>query len=260
MIKMRSEDWRGAYSDNNSDTESIASERSAAFSGPLGAGGAPLNGKRSSKKSARFSIPPETIINTGGDDSSYVEITLDIRDDSVAVHSVQGANEDPELTLLAKRTLESKSSSFFRNTSSHIRQVSQELKRFASFSRRQSASRQFDRTKSAAAHALKGLRFITTKTGASGNGWSAVEKRFQELTASTPGLLHCSLFGECIGTHACYTYMSCFCHKIISSGLPYQLLSIFARMGQPTNQPTSVVFGSLLTTFGFCFSYLNYSN
>lgn len=207
---MRSEDWRGAYSENNSDTESVGSDRTA-FSGPLGSGGggaaaaAPLNKRRSSKKSARFNIPPETVINSGATDddpSSYVEITLDIRDDnSVAVHSVQGANEDPEFALLTKTALESNNSSsfrssLFRNTSNRIRQVSQELKRFASLSRRSSAGRRFDRTKSAAAHALKGLKFITTKTG---NGWPAVEKRFQELTASTNGLLHSSLFGECIG-------------------------------------------------------------
>ncbi|KAJ6943926.1 hypothetical protein NC652_009381 [Populus alba x Populus x berolinensis] len=199
---IRGEDSRDAYSENSSDTESIASDRTA-FSGPLGSGGGgALNKKRSSRKSARFNIPPETIINSGSSDdpSSYVEITLDIREDSVAVHSVQGANEDPELTLLAKTALEGNNSSslrssLFRNTSSRIRQVSQELKRFASLSRRTS-TRRFDRNKSAAAHALKGLKFITTKTG---NGWPAVEKRFQELTASTSGLLSCSLFGECIG-------------------------------------------------------------
>ncbi|KAH8522353.1 hypothetical protein H0E87_003106 [Populus deltoides] len=198
---IRSEGLRGAYSEDSSDTESIASDRTA-FSGPLGSGGGGLlNKKLSSKKSAGFNIPPETTINSGftDDSSSFVEITLDICDDSVAVHSVQGANEDPELTLLAKTALEGNNSSslrssLFRNTSSKIRQVSQELKRFAS--RRSSTARRFDRTKSAAAHALKGLKFITAKTG---NGWPAVEKRFQELTASTNGLLPCSLFGECIG-------------------------------------------------------------
>ncbi|KAG5228053.1 respiratory burst oxidase protein [Salix suchowensis] len=196
---IRGEDSRGAYSENNSDTESIASDRTS-FSGPLGSGGGLLNKKRSSKKSARFNIPSETTISSGvtDDPSSYVEITLDIRDDSVAVHSVQGANEDPELTLLAKTALEGNNSSslrsaLFRNTSSKIRQVSQELKRFAS---RSSTARRFDRTKSAAVHALKGLKFIAAKTG---NAWPAVEKRFQELTVSTNGLLPCSLFGECIG-------------------------------------------------------------
>lgn len=199
---MRSEEDRGGYIENNSDTESIGSDRSA-FSGPLA-------NKRASKKSARFNLPPEAAVTSSSnnnDDGGYVEITLDIRDDSVAVHSVQGAlhHEDPELSLLAKKTLEinNKSSSFrsslFRNTSSHIKQVSQDLKRFASLTRRPS-SRRFDRTKSAAAHALKGLKFITTKTGAAGNGWPAVEKRYNELAITTSdGLLHCSMFGECIG-------------------------------------------------------------
>ncbi|XWS25753.1 hypothetical protein CRYUN_Cryun27aG0094800 [Craigia yunnanensis] len=209
------EDGRGAYSENNSDTESIASDR-AAFSGPLGLSGGSVSNKRASKKSARFNLPPEITMaktnSTGSaasfaaaDNDAYVEITLDIRDDSVAVHSVQGADgghEDPELALLAKRTLENKSPSFrsflFRNTSAQIKQVSQELKR--ALSRRPSnAGRRFDRTKSAAAHALRGFKFITTKTGASGNGWSSVEKRFNDLTASTNGHLHRSQFAECIG-------------------------------------------------------------
>ncbi|XP_022768970.1 respiratory burst oxidase homolog protein D-like [Durio zibethinus] len=213
---MRNEEWRGAYSENNSDTESIASDR-AAFSGPLGSSGAPVSSKRASKKSARFNLPPEITMaktnSTGSaagfsshadENDAYVEITLDIRDDSVAVHSVQGAdggNEDPELALLAKRTLENKSASFrsyLRNTSAQIKQVSQELKRVVS-RRSSNAGRRFDRNKSAAAHALKGLKFITTKTGASGNGWSSVEKRFNDLTASTNGLLHRSQFAECIG-------------------------------------------------------------
>ncbi|KAE8728428.1 Respiratory burst oxidase-like protein C [Hibiscus syriacus] len=203
----------GGYSEGSSDTESIASER-AAFSGPILVGG---RNKGSSKKSARFNLPHEITMaetnstgsvasfdsSSGNDD--YVEITLDILDDSVAVHSVQGADgchKDPELSLLAKRTLENKSASFrsylLRNTSARIKQVSQELKRVVS-RRPSNAGRRFDRTKSAAALALKGLKFITTKTGASGNGWSSVEKRFDDLTASTDSLLHRSRFADCIG-------------------------------------------------------------
>lgn len=205
-------------SDNNnynSDTESMSSDRTA-FSGPILVSGA----KRTSKKSARFNVPPAYSSSSSGrragggkdeDEDAYVEITLDIRDDSVAVHSVHpagGGHEDPELALLAKRTLEKRSSSFgpslFRNVS--LRQVSQELRRgLASFSRRPSmggTARRFDRTKSAAAHALRGLKFITTKAGNSGeSGWPTVEKKFDQLAASSNGLLHCSMFGECIGTH-----------------------------------------------------------
>ncbi|KAK8552483.1 hypothetical protein V6N13_120882 [Hibiscus sabdariffa] len=214
---MRNDDGRGAFSENNSDTESIASDR-AAFSGPLVLGGGVVSKKRASKKSARFNLQPEIAMaksNSSGsaagfagaadNDDGYVEITLDIRDDSVAVHSVQGAgggSEDPELALLAKKTLENKSASFrsylLRNTSNQIKHVSQELKQVLS-RRPSNAGRNFDRNKSAAAHALKGLKFITTKTGASGNGWSTVEKRFNDLTASTNGVLHHSQFAECIG-------------------------------------------------------------
>lgn len=162
-------------SDNNnsSDTESVGSDGRTAFSGPLGS--ALRSSKRGSRKSARFNIPAETAgLRSAGatskdeqeDGDPYVEITLDIRDDGVAVHSVQAAGgatnfEDPELALLAKRTFETRrSSSFgssvFRSTSSRFRQVSQELKRIASLTRRPTAppARRFDRTRSAAAHAL----------------------------------------------------------------------------------------------------------
>lgn len=201
---MRNHEWGGAYSENSSDTESIASERTA-FSGPLPLNAAPFSNKRGSIKSAIFNLPPEitTMPNFAAEDDEdegYVEITLDIRDDSVAVHSVQGGNEDPELALLAMRTMENKSaslcSSLFSNTSARIKQVSQEQKRVVS---RRSSNGKIDRTKSAAAHALKGLKFITSKTGACGNGWSFVEKRFNDLTSSTNGLLHRSQFAECIG-------------------------------------------------------------
>ncbi|XP_058102675.1 respiratory burst oxidase homolog protein C-like [Magnolia sinica] len=199
MQKMGTDDGKGSISDNQSDTESVGSDR-IAFSGPLSG---PLN-KRGGRKSARFNIPETTNISrnssmAGGDDA-YVEITLDVRDDSVAVHSVKtaggGASEDPEVTLLAK-TLEKRSSfgsSVIRSASSRIRQVSQELKRLASITRRPSVGR-FDRTKSAAAHALKGLKFISKTDG--GAGWSAVDKRFDELAVN--GTLPRAVFGQCIG-------------------------------------------------------------
>ncbi|KAA8542033.1 hypothetical protein F0562_023185 [Nyssa sinensis] len=205
-----SDDSKGAYPvghhHHHSDTEIVGSER-IPYSGPLSG---PLS-KRGSRKSARFNIPDSTASMDGGigsssvrsRDDAYVEITLDVRDDSVAVHSVMTADgaevEDPELTLLAKG-LEKRSSfgsSVVRNASSRIRQVSQELKRLASFSKRAHPSR-IDRNKSAAAHALKGLKFISKTDG--GAGWAAVEKRFDALTtASNNGFLPRSLFCECIG-------------------------------------------------------------
>ncbi|RID59846.1 hypothetical protein BRARA_F03043 [Brassica rapa] len=197
---------RGAHSDTNSDNESNASDRSA-FSGPLG------RPKRTSKKNARFAadLPTRSTslsdggVGRGGEDDEYVEITLDIRDDSVAVHSVQqaspggGTHEDPELTLLTKKTLESNlnnsaSLSFFRSTSSRIKNASRELRRV--FSRRSApAARRFDRTSSAAVHALKGLKFIATKTAA----WPAVDQRFDKLSLDSNGLLLSSKFWECLG-------------------------------------------------------------
>ncbi|KAI6670682.1 hypothetical protein NL676_005567 [Syzygium grande] len=221
---MRSEGafYYSSDNNNNSDTESTGSDGRAAFSGPLGS--TLHSSKRSSRKSARFNIPLETAgLRSGSatskaeddDGEPYVEITLDIRDDGVAVHSVQTAGgatdlEDPELALLARRTFETRRSSSFgssvlQSASSRFRQVSQELKRITSLSRRPTTpARRFDRTRSAAATALKGLKFITTKTGgaAAGGGapgWPSVEKRFDQLTASSGGLLHSSQFCECIG-------------------------------------------------------------
>lgn len=216
---MRGDDGRGAYSDTYSDTESISSDKTA-FSGPLGAPAQNNNKRNTSKKSARFNLPPEIATSkpTNGDDDGYVEITLDIRDDAVAVHSVQSAaagHEDPELALLARRTLEgNKSASFksnmFRSTSDRIKQVSQELKRLASISRRP-PSRRFDRSKSAAASALKGFKFIAAKAGSSSNGWAAVEKQFAKITANSDGYLHCSMFGECIGKLQIYLFIKSIC-------------------------------------------------
>ncbi|WOG99332.1 hypothetical protein DCAR_0518680 [Daucus carota subsp. sativus] len=169
---------------HHSDTEVMSTEK-LAFSGPLN--------QRGGRKSARFSSNP---------DDDYVEVTIDVRDDSLAVHSVKTAGggelEDQELTLLA-RGLEKKSSfgsSVVRNASTKIRQVSQELKRLASLTKRSHAGK-LDRSKSAAAHALKGLKFISKTDG--GAGWAAVEKRFDELTSATTGLLPRALFGQCIG-------------------------------------------------------------
>ncbi|KAK1436762.1 hypothetical protein QVD17_02544 [Tagetes erecta] len=183
----------------HSDTELVGVDRKS-FSGPLTLSG-PLN-KRGTRKSARFNIPDGGGSTSSGFNDDYVEITLDVRDDSVAVHSVKTAGgadvEDPELALLAKG-LEKRSSfgsSAVRNASSKIRQVSQELKRLTSFSKRPVS--RLDRTKSAAKHALKGLKFIS-KNNDGGAAWAALEERFDELTKDTNGLLPRSLFGECIG-------------------------------------------------------------
>lgn len=151
------------------------------------------------KKSARFTLP-DGVAATAAAADDYVEITLDLHEDSVAVHSVTAAGggrvEDPELKVLAKG-LEKKSSfgsSVARNASTRIRQ---ELKRLASLTRHPQPVKRLDRTKSAAAQALMGLKFISKTEG--GATWTGVEKRFDELTSTTNGMLPRSLFGECIG-------------------------------------------------------------
>nr|AKS03954.1 respiratory burst oxidase-like protein 1 [Rubia cordifolia] len=167
------------------------------YSGPLTKKGG--GSGSSSKKSARFNIPGDMASSsTNSGDDAYVEITLEVSDDAVAVHSVKAAGggeiEEPELALLA-RGLEKKSS-MVRNASSKFKHFSQELKRLASFSRRPQMGK-YDRTKSAAAHALMGLKFISKTDGAA--GWAAVEKRFDDLTKDNGGLLPRSQFWECIG-------------------------------------------------------------
>ncbi|KAG0530078.1 hypothetical protein BDA96_05G153600 [Sorghum bicolor] len=174
----------------------------------------PLSKKTGARKSARFAEsvsapltappPPRASSANNNDDDDYVEITLDVRDDSVAVHSVKpahgggGGGDDSDVTLLA-RTLENRRASghsVIRNASSRIKQVSQELRRIASINRRGGGGgARLDRSKSAAAHALKGLKFISKAEGAA--GWEAVEKRFDKLAEN--GLLHRSKFGQCIG-------------------------------------------------------------
>ncbi|CAH8304297.1 unnamed protein product [Eruca vesicaria subsp. sativa] len=66
-----------------------------------------------------------------------------------------------------------------------------QIKRFAGKPAR------LDRSKSTTGQALKGLMFISKADGA--DGWIAVEKRFENITKTTEGLLIRSKFGECIG-------------------------------------------------------------
>ncbi|KAL6003583.1 hypothetical protein ACLOJK_023816 [Asimina triloba] len=186
------------------------------FSGPL------MMNKQGTagRKSARFNMNPDTGCEGRSQaeaEAAMVEITLDIRadDSSIAVHTIKTAaaekineEEDPQNTLLAKKTLERRtsftSSTILRTASSTIKQVSQELRRLTSMGRTQgrpspspsAALRRLDRTKSAAAHALKGLKFISRTDGGAA-GWPAVEKRFDEL--SVDGFLPRSAFGQCIG-------------------------------------------------------------
>ncbi|ESW19023.1 hypothetical protein PHAVU_006G090200 [Phaseolus vulgaris] len=158
------ESWSEAGSSGSRSTR-------VGFSGPMS--GPLVTNKKTSKKSARFK-----------DDEELVEITLDVRDDVVSVQNIRGG--DPETALLASR-LEKRPSSL----SVRLRQVSQELKRMTS-------SKKFDRvdrTKSGAARALRGFKFMTKNVGS--EGWSQVEKRFLDLAVE--GKLPKTRFGQCIG-------------------------------------------------------------
>ncbi|KAI7731871.1 hypothetical protein M8C21_032235 [Ambrosia artemisiifolia] len=197
------DDVRDVLPKSYSNSEVVGTDKNS-FSGPL-------NNKRGTRKSARFNIPDDGISSIASGsvrsiteaEEEYVEITLDVGDNSVAVHSVKTAGgadvEDPELTLLAKG-LEKKGSlgaSVVRNASSKIRQVSEELRKLTKSFSRQTPATRYDRTKSAATHALKGLKFISKTDGVA--AWAALEKRFDDLTKGTAGLLSRERFGECIG-------------------------------------------------------------
>ncbi|KAK9292063.1 hypothetical protein L1049_020017 [Liquidambar formosana] len=169
---------QGNQYDQGSETESTGSTRSTrvGFSGPL-SGPLVTNKRNSSKKSARFK-----------DEECYVEITLDVHDDSVSVQNIKGG--DMETTLLASR-LGTRPSSLGSQLSFKIRQVSQELKRMTSSKRFDKV----DRSKSGAARALNGLKFMTKNVG--NEGWSEVERRFDQFAVN--GTLPKSHFGQCIG-------------------------------------------------------------
>ncbi|KAJ9180255.1 hypothetical protein P3X46_008524 [Hevea brasiliensis] len=155
-----------------SETESNSSSRRAGFSGPLVS-----NKRNSSKKSARFK------------EEEYVEITLDVRDDSVSVHNIKGG--DSETAFLASQLEKRNHPSLGSQLSFRLRQVSQELKRITS----SNTFDKVDRSKSGAARALKGLKFMTKNVGT--EGWPEVEARFNKLAVD--GSLPKTRFGQCIG-------------------------------------------------------------
>ncbi|XP_004495711.1 respiratory burst oxidase homolog protein B-like isoform X2 [Cicer arietinum] len=120
------------------------------------------------------------------DDGEMVEITLDVRDDSVSVQNIRGG--DSETVFLASR-LEKKPTSL----SARLRQVSMELKRMTSFK----TFDKVDRSKSGAARALQGFKFMTKTVGTDHEGWSQVENRFHQLALD--GKLPKTRFSHCIG-------------------------------------------------------------
>ncbi|XP_004309557.1 PREDICTED: respiratory burst oxidase homolog protein C [Fragaria vesca subsp. vesca] len=171
----------------HSDNELPAPEKmsGAGYTAPLSLSGT-LNKRTGSKRTNNHEEEP------------YVE------DVSVDVSSVKplprgdANNTDDSLTLLGGDKPPQKSNndqSFVRTASVRIKQ---ELKKLTSFSKQQLPQRRrFDRMQSAAAPALKGLKFISKTDGNA--EWPAVEKRFDKLTGSTNGMLPRAAFGECIG-------------------------------------------------------------
>lgn len=174
------------------------SDTDAGSSGPMSGGQLPPIYKKPTTKNSGFTAENSQRTRTP---SPYVDLTLDVQDDRVSIHSLKSeggssVEESPELTLLKRNRLEKKTTVVKRLAS-----VSHELKRLTSVSggmrKPQRGPAKLDRTKSAATQALKGLKFISKTDG--GAGWSAVEKRFNEITATTGGLLLRTKFGECIG-------------------------------------------------------------
>ncbi|KAG7023975.1 Respiratory burst oxidase-like protein B, partial [Cucurbita argyrosperma subsp. argyrosperma] len=167
--------------DSWSDTESTGSSKRVAFSGPLPGPSVAYKRTNSYSSSTRSTMRIK-------DDDQYVEITLDVRDDSVSVQNIKGG--DSETAMLASR-LETKRPTLSSQLSFKLKQVSQELKRMTS----SKSFNRIDRTKSGASRALNGLRFMTKSVGS--EAWSVIENRFNELAIN--GELPKSLFARCIG-------------------------------------------------------------
>nr|QVP25921.1 membrane-bound NADPH oxidase [Hordeum vulgare] len=135
-------------------------------------------------------------------DDGVVEITLDIQRDSVSIQDVRPvAFDDSGSASAHSGALVSPSSSRGGKLSSKLRQVTNGLK-LTNPSKKvppptapKTARKRYDRSKSSAAVALKGLQFVTAKVG--NDGWTAVEKRFNHLQVD--GMLLRSRFGKCIG-------------------------------------------------------------
>ncbi|KNA08419.1 hypothetical protein SOVF_162770 [Spinacia oleracea] len=159
---------------------SVHSQSRVTFSGPLNS-----SPKKRNNNSRRF--------NKDQDDNEYVEITLDVRDDSVSVQDIKGAVGDQEAALLTSHLERQRPQTLTSQLSAKIKQVSRELKRVTSSNR--TGFKQLDRSKTTAARALKGLQFLNKSVG--NEGWTQVETRFNELQVD--GLLLRSRFGKCIG-------------------------------------------------------------
>uniref|UniRef100_A0A452ZA06 FAD-binding FR-type domain-containing protein n=3 Tax=Aegilops tauschii subsp. strangulata TaxID=200361 RepID=A0A452ZA06_AEGTS len=151
-------------------------------------------------KSERFAEPVSAPHGGGGgSDSDEVEITLDVLDDSVVVRSVKpvAGGEDSAVTL--EKRSSSHGRGVLRNASARVKQVSQGLRRIASFNLRGGGPSRIDRSNSkpVATHALEGLKFISGTNGSA--EWTAADAERVFDRKAKNGRLSRSKFGECIG-------------------------------------------------------------
>ncbi|XP_068662127.1 respiratory burst oxidase homolog protein E-like [Aristolochia californica] len=143
-----------------------------------------------------------------GDQRDFVEVTLEIDDDSIVVCGVTpSTGEDPRGSS-AGNGFFSRSSSvtsrirrkfpWLRSSSSRSMSSAVEEQTISARDARKMQAR-LDRTRASAQRALKGLRFIskTTDTVDTAELWETVESRFDSL--ATDGLLSRDDFAECIG-------------------------------------------------------------
>ncbi|XP_022145957.1 respiratory burst oxidase homolog protein A-like isoform X2 [Momordica charantia] len=165
----------------------------------------------------------------------FVEVTLDLQDDDrIVLRSVEPAtvvNIDNALSVgseTPKSASMSRSPTFKRSSSNLLRQFSQELKAEAVAKARQFSQElkrfswshghsvgagngfdsalaaralrkrqaQLDRTRSGAQKALRGLKFISSKTNGV-DAWNEIQSNFDKLAKD--GFLHRSDFAQCIG-------------------------------------------------------------
>ncbi|KAM3410927.1 hypothetical protein ACQJBY_002879 [Aegilops geniculata] len=155
----------------------------------------PPGNRSAARKTARFAEPvsaPRGSGNVDDDDGDCVEVTLDMRDYTAAVHRMRpvARGEDPGVKLLARTPEKRESSSGYGALKNATTRIQQETRRVASLKRRGGG---FDRSMpSAPARALEGLKFVSG-TDAS-DGWTDAE-RFYDRNARLPR----SMFGQCIG-------------------------------------------------------------
>jgi respiratory burst oxidase len=141
-------------------------------------------------------ISPELEQDNEDEDFNEATLVLQVQGDTMTLESVKPVTDHEENIKLEKKISFGAS---VMKTALHLKQVSGEMKRLATSSTK---VKKYDRTESAAFHALKKFKFITvTKTDGDGdnNGWLEVERRFDVITKKTNGLLHRSQFSKCIG-------------------------------------------------------------